>query len=209
MRAMTDLFQSPDAARIVPLPDADVSYRDSLDLGLSAGHLLQALIAETPWRQEEVSLWGKTFLQPRLIAWYGDRDCVYSYSGVRLQPLPWTPLLFDMKVRVEAAAATRFNSVLLNYYRDNNDSMGMHSDDEKELGPAPVIASVSLGAARTFVLKRKGGADAKPFRMPLASGSLLVMSGETQQNYKHGIAKVRRSLPPRVNLTFRAIVTDR
>ena len=123
-----------------------------------------------------------------------------------MNPLPWTNRLAGIKDRVEQLVPTRFNSVLLNYYRDQNDSMGMHSDDEKELGSRPTIASISLGSERSFLLKSKIDPDAKLVKLPLASGSLLLMKGDTQKNYKHGIGKASRTLGPRVNLTFRVIV---
>jgi alkylated DNA repair dioxygenase AlkB len=203
---MQDLFASTSTLDPVPLPGADVSYLRAFNIGLPPMEMLRALIAETPWRQEDVKVWGKTFRQPRLVAWYGDPGHGYSYSGISLNPLPWTDRLSDIKARVEQLVPTRFNSVLLNYYRDQNDSMGMHSDDEKELGPRPTIASISLGAERSFLLKSKIDPDAKLVKLPLASGSLLLMRGDTQTNYKHGIGKESRPLGPRVNLTFRVIV---
>ena len=203
---MQDLFASPVTLDPIPLPGADVSYLRDFDLGISSMEMLKALIDETPWRQEDVKVWGKTYRQPRLVAWYGDPGHAYSYSGISLNPLPWTKRIAGIKDRVEQLVPTRFNSVLLNYYRDQNASMGMHSDDEKELGPRPTIASISLGAERSFLLKNKIDTDAKLVRLPLASGSLLLMKGDTQKNYKHGIGKESRALGPRVNLTFRVIV---
>ena len=190
----------------VPLPGADVSYLRKFDLEVSSLEMLRALIDETPWRQEDVKIWGKTYRQPRLVAWYGDPGHAYSYSGVSLNPLPWTDWIVGIKKRVEKLVTTRFNSVLLNYYRDQNDSMGMHSDDEKELGPRPTIASISLGAERSFLIKSKVNPNAKLIKLPLASGSLLLMKGDTQKNYKHGIGKESRAFDPRVNLTFRIVV---
>ena len=201
-----NLFSPSSVPERIQLPGADVTYQESLDLGAPPDEMLRALIGETPWRQEKIAVWGKSFTQPRLVAWYGDPGRAYSYSGIRLDPLPWTPRLLGLKDRIESAASSRFNSVLLNYYRDNNDSMGMHSDDEKELGPTPSIASVSLGAERAFVMKSKFDLNAKPKRIVLASGSLLLMKGDTQKNYKHGVPKQSARLEPRVNLTFRAIM---
>ena len=123
-----------------------------------------------------------------------------------MEPLPWTDTLAKVRAVVQDLADERFNSVLLNYYRDHRDSMGIHSDDEKELGPTPVIASLSLGATRTFVLKHKARPELKPVRLELPSGSLLLMKGLTQKNWKHGIDKQSRPCGPRVNLTFRRIV---
>ncbi len=120
------------------------------------------LIAQVPWRAENVVVWGKTFPQPRLIAWYGDEGHNYTYSGIQLHPLPWTELLLNIKRKIEAFVDTTFNSVLLNYYRDNRDSMGF-SDDERELGEHPVIASLSLGQERTLIFKHKTAKTLKRF----------------------------------------------
>jgi len=198
--------QTFEIAARLSLPDADIRYAPVFDMGARAEELLRALIDETPWRQDPIILWGKSMLQPRLIAWYGDPGCVYRYSGLSLVPLPWTERLAALKSHVERAAGYRFNSVLVNYYRDNKDSMGFHSDDEKELGPQPVIASVSLGAERVFVLKSRRDSETRPFRLKLASGSLLLMQGDTQANYKHGIPRQSSVLGSRINLTFRRIL---
>ncbi len=172
-----------------------------LPLSLDNDAALARLIAETAWREEHITLWGKAFLQPRLSAWQG--SVRYRYSGLTLEPAPFGPLVLEIKAAVEAAAGHRFNSVLLNYYRNERDSMGMHSDDEAELGAEPVIASVSFGAVRTFVMKHKR--SKATLKLDLPSGSLLVMSGPTQRNWQHGINKLSRACGPRVNLTFRAI----
>jgi len=199
-----DLFARPVLEQI-PVGEAEVFYLRQIPLDHPAEVIMHRLIAETPWRSEHIVVWGKTFLQPRLVAWYGDEGRKYRYSGIDLNPLPWTDLLTDIKTRVEAIARAEFNSVLLNYYRDNRDSMGFHSDDEPELGPRPVIASLSLGEQRTFILKHKTTKALKPVRLRLPSGSLLLMRGETQRNWKHGIEKETRPCGPRVNLTFRRI----
>ena len=139
----------------LPASDADLLYRSRLEIGAPTGAVLNELIERTPWRAESVVVWGKPYLQPRLTAWYGDEDARYEYSGLELDPLPWTPRLLAIKASVERAAGSRFNSVLLNYYRNERDSMGMHSDDEPELGAEPVIASLSLGEARTLVFRHR------------------------------------------------------
>ncbi len=205
---MPDLFEATDRLERIPIADGEVYYVSDLNLGRSADALLRQLIAEIPWRHENILVWGKMYSQPRLVAWYGDRGSVYTYSGIKLTPLPWTDLLRDIKTRVETASAATFNSVLLNYYRDNRDSMGFHSDDEPELGVRPTIASLSLGEERTFVLKHKVKKLSKPVRLRLESGSLLLMKGETQRYWKHGIAKTSRPCGPRINLTFRRIVSQ-
>jgi alkylated DNA repair dioxygenase AlkB len=183
-----------------------VLYAPSADLPLPPQILLDRLLAEIAWREEDIVLWGRKFPQPRLIAWYGDAGASYTYSGVRHDPLPWTDLLREIKSSVERASATQFNSVLLNYYRHERDSMGLHSDDEPELGPEPVIASVSLGEVRTFVMRHKKRKDLPTMRLPLASGSLLLMRGTTQRFWRHGIDKQASPCGPRVNLTFRYIL---
>jgi alkylated DNA repair dioxygenase AlkB len=200
-----DLFPSSRQLERLPLQDAEVYFLAVLALPASPDVLLNRLITETPWRAEEILVWGKRHPQPRLIAWYGNPANTYTYSGIALQPLPWTDLLLSIKEAVEQEVGDYFNSVLLNYYRDNRDSMGMHSDDETELGTRPTIASVSLGQERTLVFKHKTSTVYKPVRLPLPSGSLLLMKGDTQRNWKHGINKEERILGPRVNLTFRRI----
>jgi alkylated DNA repair dioxygenase AlkB len=189
----------------VPIPGGEVCYQAYLPLPASAETLLQNLIAHVPWRAEDIVVWGKRRAQPRLVAWFADEGQTYTYSGRRMEPLRWTDTLSAIRTRVEDAAKSEFNGVLLNYYRNQNDSMGFHSDDEPELGPRPVIASVSLGERRTFILKHKTRKDLRPVKLPLESGSLLLMKGDTQRNWKHGIDKERRPCGPRVNLTFRRI----
>ena len=202
---MDDLFSFKTSPESIRLEGADVRYWMQLALTSSADHYLELLLETTPWRQESVRVWGKVHQQPRLVAWYGDTDKTYSYSGVKLTPLPWTAPLLEIKDVVEGITDVTFNSVLLNYYRNGNDSMGFHSDDEPELGPKPVIASVSLGAKRQLIFKSKNASPEKTVKVPLASGSLLLMQGDTQRLYKHGIAKERADIGPRINLTFRRI----
>ncbi len=170
-------------------------------------HWLNWFVEQTPWRSEEITLFGKRYLQPRLTAWYGDSGCGYRYSGLAMEPLPWTGPLLQIKQKLESLCESRFNSVLLNYYRDQNDSMGMHSDDERELGPEPVIASLSLGATRTLAFRHKHRRDVGVLKLSLQDGSVLLMRGRTQACWKHGIAKERQPCGPRVNLTFRQVLT--
>ncbi len=176
----------------------------SFNLPLPAEDLLRELIAATPWKAEEIVIWGKRHLQPRLTAWYGDPGRSYTYSGISMEPLPWTTRLTQLRQFVERTCDESFNSVLLNLYRNERDSMGLHSDDEPELGPRPVIASLSLGEARVLVFKHKRLA-LPTVSIPLESGCLLLMKGDTQRYWKHGIAKSTRQLGTRVNLTFRQI----
>jgi alkylated DNA repair dioxygenase AlkB len=202
----SDLFGAGAHLERIPMQDAEVLYLPHLSLAQPDTAVMQQLIVEVPWRAESVALWGKKIIQPRLIAWYGDAGRSYAYSGIQLHPVPWTPILLDIKARIEGAVDWSFNSVLLNYYRDNRDSMGLHSDDEPELGDRPVIASHSLGQERTFILKHKTSKVMRPVHLRLSSGSVLLMKGNTQRHWKHGIPKEIRSCGPRVNLTFRNIV---
>ncbi|SEQ98875.1 Alkylated DNA repair dioxygenase AlkB [Solimonas aquatica] len=201
-----DLFQPSSSFTRIALHDADVRLLPAFLSPTEAAQLQQQLIAQTPWRCDEIFVWGKRHLQPRLVAWYSDEGCRYTYSGIQMQPLPWTPLLADLKARVEQACEAHFNSVLLNYYRNERDSMGMHSDDEPELGPQPCIASLSLGEERVLSFASRGIGPRRTLRLPLPSGSLLLMQGDTQHHWKHGIAKSTRHMAARVNLTFRRIL---
>ncbi|KRD39161.1 hypothetical protein ASE35_01960 [Lysobacter sp. Root916] len=208
---MQDLFAPADGFQTLTMDGADVALLARLDLGRPDAEVLAELIAEVPWRAERIVVFGREVAQPRLSAWYGDTDAAYTYSGLHLRPRPWTPLLADLKQRAERASGADFNSVLLNYYRDHRDGMGFHADDEPELGPAPTIASLSLGERRVFVMKRRLARGAPPsavapVRIPLDSGSLLLMRGQTQRHWLHGIAKLARPCGPRVNLTFRRIL---
>ncbi len=196
-----ELFPPTTTLASIPLADGKLDMLAQLPLGNDNDRVLSRLIAETDWRAEHINLWGKSFLQPRLSAWQGTAR--YRYSGLTLEPMPFSALVLEIKAAVEAVCGHAFNSVLLNYYRDGRDSMGMHSDDEPELGPEPVIASVSFGATRTFVLKHKRSKAV--LKLDLHSGSLLLMSGQTQRHWQHGINKLTRPCGPRVNLTFRNI----
>lgn len=195
-----DLFPAPDSLTLIPIEDGELHFLPRLNLPVA--DVLSRLIAETAWRAESITLWGKRRPQPRLTAWYGSAR--YRYSGMTLEPLPFTELQLEIKQAVETASARRFNSVLLNYYRDQNDSIGFHSDDEAELGADPVIASLSFGAPRAFILRHKR--LPKTMKLILGDGSLLLMGGKIQTNWRHGINKERRPCGPRVNLTFRNIV---
>ncbi len=156
------------------------------------------------WQQPQLRIFGRIVNAPRLEAWYGDTGAAYSYSGLAHEPLPWTPELQALRKRVERTARVSFNSVLANLYRDGSDSNGWHADDEPELGEQPVIASLSLGAPRRFLLRHRKTGDR--VEIVLESGSLLVMRGATQECWKHSVPKQRTVQMPRINLTFRSIV---
>ena len=189
----------------LPIQDGTLAYAPAFFSSTESDRLLQGLVRDTPWRQDKIRLYGKEHDQPRLTAWYGDPGKSYTYSGLRLEPLLWTPLLLEIKGRVEEEAQVSFNSVLLNYYRSGQDSMGWHSDDEPELGQNPVIASVTFGGSRRFDLKHKFRPEVEKVSLELGHGSLLIMAGPTQHFWKHQIAKTARQVEPRLNLTFRVI----
>ena len=167
-----------------------------------ASKLLRRLIDAVPWRQDKIRMFGKEHDLPRLQQWYGDPKQVYVWSGIEMKPLPWTPELAEVRDAVQRATKREFNSVLLNYYRDGNDTVSWHADDEPGLGLSPFIASLSLGAVRDFVLRRVDDPKSK-ISGPLPHGSLLVMAGETQGNWQHAVPRRKRVKKPRVNLTFR------
>ena len=187
----------------LPLPGADLQFDPSFLPEAEAAALLAQLSAEVAWEQRSIRLFGQEFPQPRLTAWYGDAAARYTYSNLVWEPRPWTAALQALRQRVEAATHARFNSVLLNLYRDGRDSMGWHADDEPELGPAPAIASLSLGATRRFRLRPRAGLVHPPLSLDLPAGSLLLMRGPTQQHWQHALPKTTRPLGPRLNLTFR------
>jgi alkylated DNA repair dioxygenase AlkB len=175
-----------------------------------ADRVLERLWRELDWSQKEIKLFGRRLLQPRLIAWYGDPEAVYSYSGLTLEPLSWHPLLLQLRERIQLFSGHRFNSVLANAYRDGRDSMGWHSDDERELGRNPVIASLSLGATRRFLLRpRQAEPGVRRVSLALAPGhgSLLLMQGDSQQRFQHALPRSRQAMGLRINLTYR-LVTD-
>jgi len=188
----------------IPLPDADLVYFANALSG-DAARCFRELRSNTPWREEKVFVWGKRHVQPRLVAWHGDPGADYRYSGSFLRPAPWTPTLLKLRDEVETLAGTRFNSVLLNLYRNERDCVGWHSDDEPELGPEPIIASISFGETREFQLRHRSRKDLPVFRLPLTDGSVLIMAGPTQRNWQHSVKRETAKLGERINLTFRSI----
>ena len=183
----------------IPLRDGWLLYDGALLPADAATALFERLRETVPWEQSGRP--GRRF--PRLTAWYADPGLTYSYSGVIHQASPWTPELLSVKGRVEAVAGTSWNSLLLNLYRDGQDSIGFHADDEPELGTNPVVGSISLGAERRFVLKHPASGEKREFLLP--HGSLLVMGGASQHHWRHGVPKTRKPVGPRINLTFRYV----
>lgn len=198
----SDLFQpSTPSTYVLPMQQGNTVLYSRFLLTHEADKYFQQLRGSLAWRQDHIKLYGREVKIPRLQAWYGDAEASYQYSGLLMQPLPWTPPLSALKNRCEQQTQTQFNSVLANLYRDGQDSMGWHSDDEPELGSQPVIASLSLGQSRNFDFRHKHTGE--KIRIPLHHGDLLVMSGSTQQYWQHGISKTRKVLSERINLTFR------
>jgi alkylated DNA repair dioxygenase AlkB len=185
------------------LPDADMILFENIFSNKESQNLHQNLIDHIQWRQDKIKIFGKLIDQPRLTAFYGDTDKGYSYSGIVMKPIDWNEDLLFIKNRVEEIAKINFTSVLLNYYRDGKDSMGWHSDDEKELGQNPVIGSVSFGESRVFQMRHK--IRKERVDIPLTNGSILLMRGATQHFWQHQIPKSSKQLQSRINLTFRNI----
>jgi alkylated DNA repair dioxygenase AlkB len=199
---MNSLFQSEPV--FLNLPDATIVYFPDFLSKTEADSFFQELLQNIPWQQDEITVYGKKHLQPRLTALYGNEGKPYSYSNIVMQPHHWTPPLQKIKSLVANVSETNFTSVLLNYYRDGRDSNGWHADNEKELGTNPIIASVSLGAERTFQLKHNTDLSLKKTIL-LEHGSLLLMKGTTQHFWKHQVPKTTKHVESRINLTFRII----
>jgi alkylated DNA repair dioxygenase AlkB len=187
------------------LRDADVTFYPAFFPREVSDAYLDELLRATDWRQEQVKLFGKRIDQPRLTAWYGDAGMSYTYSGITLAPVPWTETLLAIKGAIEAESDTRFNSVLLNLYRDERDSVSWHSDDDGGLGRTPVIGSVSFGAPRLFQLRHKQDRSLRA-AVELTHGCFLLMAGTTQQFWQHQVPKCKDPREPRINLTFRVIL---
>jgi alkylated DNA repair dioxygenase AlkB len=191
----------------IPLPDAELRLLPHWLAPDEADALFEELQRSIAWEVHRIRMFGREVASPRLSCWIGDADATYVYSRTRFEPHPWTEALASLRWRVQQACGARFNSVLANLYRGGSDAMGWHSDDEPELGPRPVIASVSLGAERRFCLRpRAQDAGRREVRgLELPHGSLLCMAGDTQRHYQHALPRTAAAIGPRINLTFRWI----
>lgn len=197
----------------IPLPDARISLDPSWLPDAQADALFKQLHAAIPWEVHRLRLFGRSVDSPRLSCWIGDPGTSYRYSGVDYAPRPWPAALLPIRTRLRDELGIDFNSALANLYRDGQDCMGWHSDNETDLGPRPSIASLSLGAQRRFVLKRRpvrgqataSGAATEKLALELGSGSLLLMQGQTQRHYRHALPRTARQVGQRINLTFRRI----
>jgi alkylated DNA repair dioxygenase AlkB len=201
------LAATADSPTVVQLdlPDGEARYWPEGFERADATALFDALRAGIAWREEEILMFGRRVPVPRRVAWHGDPGARYIYSGTVHEPLPWTPELATIRERVIRLTGAPYNAVLLNLYRDGRDGMGWHADDEPELGPDPVIASVSLGATRRFCLRHRHR-KALRLDLPLAHGSVLCMSGATQHHWVHALPKTAAAVGERINLTFRRLI---
>jgi alkylated DNA repair dioxygenase AlkB len=192
----------PDPIELLPYDGSAILHYGIWDLE-KRDELFDCLLDDLVWRQHKLLVYGKRTAQPRLTAWYGDAGCDYSFSGIELSTLPWTPLLLQVRDTCQGLAGTEFNSVLANLYRSGSDGVSWHSDNEPELGQEPIIASVSLGQVRTFQMAHRFTDERVSIDLP--PGSVLVMSGLSQSHWKHQVPKTRRAVGSRINLTFRRI----
>lgn len=186
----------------VELPGAAISYDPDWLGSEAASALFEALRGALPWERHRITVYGRSLEAPRLSCWIG--DAAYTYSGTRFEPHPWPVALASVRERLEGELDAGFNSVLANLYRDGNDRLGFHRDSEPELGPEPLIASVSLGATRRFRLREREGRGS--YGIDLEHGSLLVMAGATQRHWLHAVPQTARPVGPRINLTFRRVL---
>jgi alkylated DNA repair dioxygenase AlkB len=201
-----ELFpENPHEVEEISIQDGELRLYPHLFSPVERKTFLTQLKENVNWQQEEIKLYGRAILLPRLTAWFGDEGKTYMYSGITVEPEPWTPTLLEIKSRIDEVSNVTFNSVLLNYYRNERDSVSWHSDDEPELGKDPIIGSVSFGDIRTFQLKHKTNKSLTISR-DLPDGSYLEMAGSTQHHWLHQIPKRTRKIGPRINLTFRIIL---
>ena len=197
----TELFFSGMRGKIIyDLPDTELILIDNFFSKEESDHYYELLLHQTKWREYEMEIFDKTVKAPRMIAWYEDKKDVSSNQN---DTTDWSPELLKIRKRVENETALNFNSALLNLYRNGNDSVAWHSDQEGNSGPNPVIASVTFGETRMFKLRHKFRKDIAPVEIPLHHGSFLLMAGTTNSFWQHQVPKTSREVLPRINLTFR------
>ena len=198
-----DLFS--EGKRHFNLPNAELIYIENFYETLKADHYFDLLKATIDWQHDDIKMFGKTYKQPRLTALYANNDNPYTYSNITMQPKIFTAALKDIKADIEQRMNHQFTSVLLNRYRNGNDSNGWHADNEKALGKNPIIASLSLGETRPFHFKHRQLKEER-HKLNLNHGSLLIMKGEMQHYWLHQIAKTKKQIGERINLTFRTLL---
>jgi alkylated DNA repair dioxygenase AlkB len=189
---------------IVAHNDLKIRIEEDFFNSVDSKKLLKKFISKLPWESMIIKMFGKDTKIPRLQCWIGDEGCEYRYSGKQLNRQIWSQDLIMIRKKIYEELNIDFNSVLANYYRDGKDSMGWHSDDEKELGPNPTIASISFGSERDLVFRNK--ISKETLAIPQTNGSLILIDGETQKNWQHSIKKTQKLIGPRINLTFRNII---
>ncbi|GAB5564368.1 MAG: alpha-ketoglutarate-dependent dioxygenase AlkB [Winogradskyella sp.] len=187
------------------LPNAELIYVSNFFSKQESDDFFNTINHQTNWQHDDITVFGKTYKQPRLTALFGDNQQPYSYSNITMYPEPFTTTLKTIKNKVEVYAKHHFNTLLINLYRDGSDSNGWHADNEKELGQNPVIASVSFGEERPFHFKHRSIKEER-YKINLSHGSLLLMKGEMQHFWLHQIAKTKKKVEPRINLTFRTLI---
>ena len=190
-------------SKIFSLPQAELEYFPHFLKTEKANLLFEKLLKEVSWQQQNIKLFGKEIPQPRLTAFFAEKGISYTYSGLQLKPETFSSEILDLKQQTEEISGFEFNTCLANLYRDGNDSMGWHADDEQVLGTNPVIASISLGGVRSFQFKHK--TKNLKEKIELQHGSLLIMKGSMQHYWKHQLPKTKKEVSPRINLTFRQI----
>jgi len=193
-----------DTEEFYEFPKDLLEYKENFLGREEADKLKDILLKTAPWEQRTQKMYDKTVITPRLTAWYGGNDSSYDLDGNVSGTNAWTPELYALKERIEKEFGYQFNGVLLNLYRDNNDSVAWHRDKESRYGKRPVIASISLGQTRNFDFRKKDHHQSK-YSLPLPHGSLLIMKGDLQENWEHRIAKSNIPMKERINLTFRLI----
>ena len=191
---------------IVAHNDLKIRVQEGFFSSVEANDLLINCIAGLPWESMKIKMFGKEVVIPRLQCWVGDEGCEYSYSGKKLNRQPWTPELLMIKKKISQHANLNFNSVLVNFYRDGQDSMGWHADDEPELGKNPTIAALSFGGERDLVFRNI--LSKETLSIPQLHGALIIIDGQTQQYWQHAIKKTKKVISPRINLTFRNIMFE-
>jgi len=191
-------------SEIVAHNDLKIRIEDNFFDSNQSDEFLNKLIKNLSWESMMIKMFGKDLRIPRLQCWIGDEGCDYKYSGKKLNRQDWSSELLQIRKKIFKDLKIDFNSVLANYYRDGKDSMGWHSDDEKELGPNPTIASISFGSERNLYFRNK--ITKETISIPQAHGCLIVIDGKTQKNWQHSIKKTQKIIGPRINLTFRNII---
>ena len=195
--------ETPNESELTQITNGEYIYIPNFFGKAVCDVYFKTLLEEISWKQESMNMYGKTLDFPRLTAWYGDNDKPYSFSGITLKPETWTATLLEIKQQIETKAQVHFNSVLLNLYRNGNDSISWHTDAEKELGINPTIASVNFGATRKFQFRHN--TTNEKIELNLSHGSLLIMQGELQHYWQHQVPKTKQVVKERINLTFRTI----